>query len=611
LTQRDRGIVAVLGVILVALSIAIALPGPTTDAGVTPGPTAAPASPPSSPSLPPTAVYREGTIGRPSSINPLTARTQADRDLAALVFSGLVALGPDGTYRPELASGWQVDAKGKVWTFTIRPDATWQDGVPVTSSDVVFTVDVLQNPSYTGPLAASWRGVSVTAVDERTVSFELTTPIGGFLQAATIGLLPAHLLSETSIETLADDPFSLQPVGSGPFVLVSWNAESATLLPASLADTPVGEPGASPTPATAPSASPSASPSAAPTPTPTATASTTPSAPGVATPTPAPTARPSPALPGVEMRFYPDAAGLADAYRAGEVDAASGLPPDLAGQLAGLPGSRLLSYPRTTLTAIALNLRPGMGELRLPIVRHGLLAAIDRNGLIEDVFGGAAVRADSAIPPSSWAFDPKASRPIRFDLKRAAADFKAAGWKRLASGWAAPGSKKPYVIELIAPDAETNPTAMAVAEAVAADWRAFGLQTKVTGLSAATFVEDRLRAGKFQAAAIDVNIGLDPDLYPLFASTQVAKGSNITGIQDVALDRDLIKARAPGTLAARKTAFSRLQVRLTARSYMLPIAFRDELVVLSDRVQGPVVRELGDPSDRYWDVLTWRLADGG
>ncbi len=109
-----------------------------------------------------------------------------------------------------------------------------------------------------------------------------------------------------------------------------------------------------------------------------------------------------------------------------------------------------------------------------------------------------------------------------------------------------------------------------------------------------------------------MNIGLDPDLYPLFASTQVAKGgSNITGIQDVALDRDLIKARAPGTLAARKAAFSRLQVRLTARTYMLPIAFRDELVVVSDRVKGPVVRELGDPSDRYWDVLTWRLADGG
>ena len=62
---------------------------------------------------------------------------------------------------------------------------------------------------------------------------------------------------------------------------------------------------------------------------------------------------------------------------------------------------------------------------------------------------------------------------------------------------------------------------------------------------------------------------------------------------------------------SRRAAYSKLQERLVERTYILPIAFRDELVVVSNRLQGPVVRELGDPSDRYWDVLTWRLADGG
>ena len=272
----------------------------------------------------------------------------------------------------------------------------------------------------------------------------------------------------------------------------------------------------------------------------------------------------------------------------------------------------MLSYPRTTLTAIALNLRPGNSELRVPVVRHGLLAAIDRTKVIAVAFGGAATRADSVIPPSSWAFDAKVSKPVRYDLKRAAADFKAGGWKHLAGGWAAPGTKKPYVMQLIAPDAESNPTAMAVAEAVAADWTAFGLQTVVTGLPPAEFVDERLRKGEFQSAAIDVNIGLDPDLYALFASTQATStGSNISGIQDVGLDRDLIRARAPGTDIARRAAYSTLQRRLVAKNYILPIAFRNELVVVSNRLQGPVVRELGDASDRYWDVLTWRLADGG
>ena len=168
MNHRDRGIVAALVVVLVALSIVVALGGSGPQTGVVPGASVPAGSALPSGATPDTAVYREGTIGRPSSINPLTARTQADRDLAALVFSGLVALGPDGTYRPDLAEGWTVDSTGSTWTFTIRPDATWQDGVPVTSDDVVFTVNVLKSPGYTGPLAASWRGVNATAIDERT-----------------------------------------------------------------------------------------------------------------------------------------------------------------------------------------------------------------------------------------------------------------------------------------------------------------------------------------------------------------------------------------------------------------------------------------------------------
>ena len=142
---------------------------------------------------------------------------------------------------------------------------------------------------------------------------------------------------------------------------------------------------------------------------------------------------------------------------------------------------------------------------------------------------------------------------------------------------------------------------MAIAEAVADAWRAFGFTVDVTGLPPAAFVGERLRTGDFQAAAVDVTIGLDPDLYPLFASTQVVEGgSNLSGIQDVALDHDLKAARAPGTLDERKRAFATLQARLADRQYVLPIVFRDELVVLAERVIGPVVRELDSVTD--WDA---------
>ena len=91
--------------------------------------------------------YREGVLGHPVSVSPLTARTQADRDLVALVFCGLVRNGPRGTLVPDLAERWSVDPTGNVWTFHLRDDAIWQDGEPVTADDVAFTIRILQDPA--------------------------------------------------------------------------------------------------------------------------------------------------------------------------------------------------------------------------------------------------------------------------------------------------------------------------------------------------------------------------------------------------------------------------------------------------------------------------------
>jgi ABC-type oligopeptide transport system substrate-binding subunit len=71
----------------------------------------------------------------------------------------------------------------------------------------------------------------------------------------------------------------------------------------------------------------------------------------------------------------------------------------------------------------------------------------------------------------------------------------------------------------------------------------------------------------------------------------------------------LTAARRPGTIEARKAAYTALQTQLTAGRYLLPIAFADEVVVVGKDVQGVVVQPVADPSDRFWDVLTWRLAN--
>ena len=553
MTQRDRAIVAALSALLVVLALALTIPtatpaGPLAAASSSPNPSAEASS-----ALPP--IYREGVVSSPSSITPLTARTQADRDLSRLVFSGLVGRGSGSTYVPDLAASWTVDGTGKTWTFKLRPGARWQDAQPVTADDVVFTVGMLKDPAYRGSLANSWREVTVARIDAQTVQFTLATPIAGFLEDAMVGILPQHLLAGVSVADLADSAFANDPVGSGPFRLVHWDATSADLIPASTAASP-------------------------------------------------------PALPGIELRFFSDPATLAAAYRAGTLDAATGLTAGDAETLAQLPGSHLLSYPATTFTSVAINLRPGHPELAPAAVRTALLEALNRPALLSSVLAGTGTQADSPIPPSSWAFDPKASAPVVFDASAAATALKAAGWKKLATGWQAPKAKTAYTFDLLSPSQASNPVAWSSAELVASQWRAFGLKVTHVGLEPADLVS-RLSAGNFIAALVEVNIGLDPDLYPLFASSQaVTGGANLTGIQDASLNALLVAARSPGTDAARKAAYAKLEAALVANPAMLPLFFQDDLVVVGGRVVGPAIRSLADLSDRYWDVLTWRLADG-
>ena len=118
--------------------------------------------------------YVEGALGAPVSVTPLTARTQVDRDLVALVFSGLVRNGPDGTIVPDLAERWSVDATGKTWTVDLRDDARWHDGEPVTADDVAVHDP---RPSRTRPTPARRRRrgarSAVDAVGPRRVVFTL------------------------------------------------------------------------------------------------------------------------------------------------------------------------------------------------------------------------------------------------------------------------------------------------------------------------------------------------------------------------------------------------------------------------------------------------------
>jgi peptide/nickel transport system substrate-binding protein len=577
MTRTDSLVVGTLVVMLALIAGLVGVPAllPTSAAAGTPSP---------APSMPVSRPYREGVLGHPVSVSPLSARTQADRDLVALVYAGLVRNGPNGTIVPDLAERWSVDKTGAVWTFQLRDDARWHDGKPVTAEDVAFTIRVLQDPSYGGPGAGSWNEVSVQTSGMHTVIFTLATPLGGFLEAATQPIAPAHILAGVPVDQLVDDPSGRAPIGSGPFSVATMDDDTAALVPAGI-DEPTNGASADPSPHATDS---------------------------LATPArPDRPSRPVPYLAGIEFHFYDAPDALADAYRAGDLDGASGLPPELTRELAREDGSRALNYPGSTLTAVLLNLRPGHPEFADPAVRTALLEAIDRGAIVSDAFATAAMTATGPIPPSSALFDPLADLPVAHDPAAAAAALTKAGWTKAADGWHLPKAKAPLAIELVSPDESSNPAAFLAAKAVARDWTALGLTVSHVPLAPGELVTGRLAKGKFQAAVGDVTIGLDPDLYPLLASSQtVTGGSNVIGLQDPGLDKLLVAARGPGTDAARLAAYSALQKQLAKGRYVLPLAFADESIVVRTALSGPVVRQVADPADRFWDVLTWRLAAG-
>jgi ABC-type transport system substrate-binding protein len=307
MTRTDSLVVGTLVALLALIASLVSVPSllPTAASSTGPGAT-----------LPaPSRPYREGVLGRPVSVSPLSARTQADRDLVALVYSGLVRNGPSGSLVPDLAERWTVDATGSVWTFYLRDDARWHDGEPVTGEDVAFTIGVLQDPKYTGPGAGSWNEVTVATQGALTVVFTLKTPLGGFLQAATQPIAPAHILAGIPADQLPDRPFGRQPIGSGPFAVASLSNDKAELIPAGTILPPdVPSDGT----------------------TPVATDS-------LATPGPAsPPARPVPYLSGMEFQFFDDPAKLAVAYRDGKLDAVSGLSPTMTRDLGQASDSKVL-----------------------------------------------------------------------------------------------------------------------------------------------------------------------------------------------------------------------------------------------------------------------------
>jgi len=173
--------------------------------------------------------YNEGIVGTFSNANPIFATSDVDNSVSKLIFPGLFKYNQSDQLVGDLAQSYAVDSRGLTYTVILKDNLHWQDGVPITAADVVFTYQMIENPDVGSPLFNDWKGVKVTEVNGNTIQFSLEEPLSSFPETMTNGIIPKHILGNTDpLELRASTFNTTNPVGSGPFALSEIDVQGNT-----------------------------------------------------------------------------------------------------------------------------------------------------------------------------------------------------------------------------------------------------------------------------------------------------------------------------------------------------------------------------------------------
>lgn len=164
----------------------------------------------------------------PSRLNPLIATDSASSTIHQWIFNGLVTYDKDGNIKPELAASYRFISPTKL-EFNLRKDVRWSDGEPFSAKDVVFTYETITSPKVFTPYSSGFNAVeSVEAVDEYKIIVNYKTPYFKALEIWMMGILPHHLLHDS--QDIMTDPFNQAPVGTGPYILETFELSKNIVL---------------------------------------------------------------------------------------------------------------------------------------------------------------------------------------------------------------------------------------------------------------------------------------------------------------------------------------------------------------------------------------------
>lgn len=492
--------------------------------------------------------FTEGILGSPRFVNPLLALSDADRDVSALTFAGLMGVREDGTLTPVLAESYTISEDGKEYTFVLRNGIRFSDGTPITPEDVVFTIEKAQDPGLKSPELPNWANIRAEALDGRTVRFTLPKAYAPFLENTTLGILPAHLWRDIPNEEFPFSPLMIRPVGAGPFKVVSVKRDGDGVVTSYELE---------------------------------AFSSYVPN---------------RPYLDRIRIVFFSQESELTDALMRGAIDSTYGVVKEGA-----------LRAPFAQVFGVFFNAdqNPLFASSE---VRHALSIATDRERITGDVLGGFATPLWGPVPAGSGIADASTKATFASETDRiasAAETLEEGGWQydEEARRWT---HEKKGLSLAVTLRTSNVPELKAVAQAIQKDWEALGVPVDIELYEPGDLTQNVIRPRRYEALLFGTVVGREQDLYAFWHSSQRNDpGLNIALYANKTVDELLEVLREDQSKEERDAALPRIN-NLVAVDYPAVFTHTPDFVYAAPQgVQGIVLSQIAEPSDRFATVASW------
>jgi peptide/nickel transport system substrate-binding protein len=477
----------------------------------------------------------EASIGDISGLIPNITSDSSSQEIGGLIYSILVRTDRNLRLEGELVEGWDISPDQLTITFHVRKGVKWHDGVELTAADVDFTYRYMIDPKTPTAYGESFRQVRhAEVVDPYTYRVTYEKPYSPALLSWGIWILPRHIL-EAPWKAGADlrtTPQNRHPIGSGPYLFQEWKTGEKVVLEAN-PDYFEGRP----------------------------------------------------YIKRVVYRIIPDQSTIFLELKAKNIDMA-GLTPIQYRRQVDYPAFRKAfnkyRYLANGYAYLGFNLLdPRFQDKR---VRQAMAYAINKQEIIEGVLLGLGQAAQGPYKPGTWWYKPDV-KTYPFDPDRAKTLLAELGWARMNSDGVLVKDGKPFSFTIMTN--QGNSVRQQTAEIIQRRLKAVGIDVKIQVVDWAAFINTFIRKRQFEAIILGWGLGLDPDQYDIWTSTQTGPDQlNHISYKNPKVDELLEAGRRTFDEAKRKEIYWEFQDIMAEEQPVVFLYVPDNLPVVSSRVRG-------------------------